>query len=451
MMAFVFNGVTEGQSAVLLPQLKEKESLIHITPEEETWIASLGILLSPVSALLIGPITDAFGRKLGLLFIHIFMGLGFAVIACATQVWHIYLGRCICSFALGLEVVSVVYMTETCAKRQRSFLLSTISPAFTLGVVVAYVIGGYLPWNIASAIFALSSFVYFVVQLLAPESPAWLFKRGRIDAAAWSLRKLGRSPSGIDHELQLLKLASSEESESFHLGIFLDPTVWKPFLILSLFHLVQCATGIYHIVYYTLDFVTRLGTTYDPLTVSIVISVVRVISNCTIGMYFTSYVSRRFSTILSALLMTVSSGAAGVYEFVFRDAPASERPYQWLPIILLVAYIVFGIIGVTTLPWMMSGEVFPLRVRGAMSGAVFGVGAGSMFVFIKIYEDCLALLNIWGLLFGFAIASFLTALLGIFLLPETLNKTLYEIEQGFMPKEKRSNGEESTLPAEAVS
>ncbi|CAH0386065.1 unnamed protein product [Bemisia tabaci] len=140
-------------------------------------------------------------------------------------------------------------------------------------------------------------------------------------------------------------------------------------------------------------------------------------------MYFTSYVSRRFSTILSALLMTVSSGAAGVYEFVFRDAPASERPYQWLPIVLLVAYIVFGIIGVTTLPWMMSGEVFPLRVRGAMSGAVFGVGAGSMFVFIKIYEDCLALLNIWGLLFGFAIASFLTALLGIFLLPETLNKT----------------------------
>ncbi|CAH0386064.1 unnamed protein product [Bemisia tabaci] len=104
-------------------------------------------------------------------------------------------------------------MTETCAKRQRSFLLSTISPAFTLGVVVAYVIGGYLPWNIASAIFALSSFVYFVVQLLAPESPAWLFKRGRVDAAARSLRKLGRSPSGINHELQLLKLASSEESD----------------------------------------------------------------------------------------------------------------------------------------------------------------------------------------------------------------------------------------------
>ena len=63
--------------------------------------ASLGILLAPVSSSLIGPIVDAAGRKLGLLILHFFMGLGFAVIACATEVWHIYVGRCICSFGLG--------------------------------------------------------------------------------------------------------------------------------------------------------------------------------------------------------------------------------------------------------------------------------------------------------------------------------------------------------------
>lgn len=40
MMVYFFIGVTESQSAVLLPQLKEKGSTIHVTPDEETWIGS---------------------------------------------------------------------------------------------------------------------------------------------------------------------------------------------------------------------------------------------------------------------------------------------------------------------------------------------------------------------------------------------------------------------------
>lgn len=38
MLAFVFTGMVEAQSAVLLPQLKDKDSRIPVTPEEETWI-----------------------------------------------------------------------------------------------------------------------------------------------------------------------------------------------------------------------------------------------------------------------------------------------------------------------------------------------------------------------------------------------------------------------------
>lgn len=38
MMVFVYDGVVQGQTGVLFPQLQEKDSAIHLTPDEETWI-----------------------------------------------------------------------------------------------------------------------------------------------------------------------------------------------------------------------------------------------------------------------------------------------------------------------------------------------------------------------------------------------------------------------------
>lgn len=40
MMVFVFTGVTEAQSAVMLPQLKKPDSYIRVGPDEETWIGT---------------------------------------------------------------------------------------------------------------------------------------------------------------------------------------------------------------------------------------------------------------------------------------------------------------------------------------------------------------------------------------------------------------------------
>nr|XP_018897433.1 PREDICTED: facilitated trehalose transporter Tret1-like [Bemisia tabaci] len=440
MMVFVFTGVTEAQSAVMLPQLKKPDSYIRVGPDEETWIASLGILLAPPSGILVGPVIDAFGRKKGLLFFFLCMGLGFAVIACATEVYHIYIGRCICAFAVGLEVVAVVYLAEISTKRQRSGFFSMMSVVFSGGVTLTYLIGGYLPWYIASAIFSAGCFAYFAVVCFAPESPAWLFKTGQIDASTKSFLRLGRSHVGIVAELENLKLSSKEDDEKLEFKAFLEPTVWKPFVILSMYHIFQCGTGVYDILYYTVDFVESLGTSYDPLPVSILLSVARFVTTATLGIYFTASVSRKFATAFSAFWMAVTLAGTGVYTYVYRDT--TQKPYDWFPIVCMLINIVASALGVTSLPLLMSGEVFPLRVRGAMTGASFLIGLGALFVVVKIYAFCLQILQIWGLLFVYAVFSVLCVLLGVFLLPETQGKTLWEIEQGFLPKkDRRRNGE----------
>nr|XP_018901761.1 PREDICTED: facilitated trehalose transporter Tret1-like isoform X2 [Bemisia tabaci]XP_018901762.1 PREDICTED: facilitated trehalose transporter Tret1-like isoform X2 [Bemisia tabaci] len=397
--------------------------------------------MSPVSALFVGPFIDVLGRKKGLLFFYINMGLGFSIIACASKVWHIYLGRCICSFAVGLEVAAVVYMSETCPKELRSIILSISSATLTIGISITYVIGGYLHWALASAIFAVGCFVYVIIQALAPETPPWLFKQGFKDDATRSLQQLGRSPSGILREIKLLEISAPEHTERLSIGTFLDPTIYKPFLIIFAFMFLQVLTGVYHIMYYTLNFVERLGTTYDSLQVSIIIALARMLANLTLGGYSTAFVSRKWATALSAGLGAIVLALAGAYEFLYRSVPVGQKPYEWVPIALVVVNIAASMIAVTPLPWLMGGEVFPLRVRGSMSGAVFVVGSAMMFFFIKIYEELMELLQIWGMLFFYAVASVVMVLFAVYLLPETQGKSLFEIEQGFLPKNKRLSRE----------
>nr|XP_018906443.1 PREDICTED: facilitated trehalose transporter Tret1-like [Bemisia tabaci] len=437
MLAFVFTGMVEAQSAVLLPQLKDKDSRIPVTPEEETWIASLGILTSPISAIISGPIVDMIGRKKGLQFFYVNIGVGFGIIACATEVWHLYVGRIICAFAVGLEVVAVVYLAEICTKKQRSAIFSVMFTLAATGVLLTYVVGGYLPWNIASGIFSLACFAYLIIQSLAPESPAWLFKTGRIEASIRSLQRLGRSNSGVLREVDLLKLSTQEKTEKFEFRIFLQPTVWKPFLILSIYHFLATASGAYDIMAYTVEFIAALGTSYDPLAASILLSVIRVIVNATAGIYFVGSVSRRLATALSALLMTISLLGTGLYSYVYREAAPGSKPHEWVPIALMILNIGAGAIGVTSLPWLMSGEMFPLEVRGAMTGAAFVIGSGFMFLFIKIYYIMLEGLQMWGLLLAWAVPSAMAVAFGVWILPETQGKTLYEIERGFLPQGER--------------
>lgn len=97
----------------------------------------------------------------------------------------------------------------------------------------------------------------------------------QIDASTKSFLRLGRSHVGIVAELENLKLSSKEDDEKLEFKAFLEPTVWKPFVILSMYHIFQCGTGVYDILYYTVDFVESLGTSYDPLPVSILLSVAR--------------------------------------------------------------------------------------------------------------------------------------------------------------------------------
>nr|XP_018906977.1 PREDICTED: facilitated trehalose transporter Tret1-like isoform X1 [Bemisia tabaci] len=441
LVLYVFIGINEGLSAVMLAQFKKRDSFIRVSEDQETWVASLGIVTAPIGAILIGPFVDAFGRKVGILIFYLTIGSGFGVIALSMDVTQIYIGRIICAFCEGFKACAVVYIAEICTPTQRSLFLSAISTMFSGGVLICTVMSAFVSWNSACLAYSLAAFAFAGVQWFVPESPGWLYRHGREDEALRSLERLGRSKADVLREMDDLKERKSNQ-EKLELKSFFEPIVWKPFVILSTFHVLQFSTGIYDIIYYQVDFIQSLGTTYDPMTVSVAMSTIRFLSNATIGVYAKS-VSRKGSTALCGLGMALTLLATGAYELAYRDTEIPARPYQWLPISLILSCIVASNLSVTCLPWAMSGEMYPLRVRGIMSGATLVVAYFAFFFYIKMYYVFLEALKIYGVLFVFAACSVVVLLFGIFVLPETQGKSLLEVELGFEKKAKRSENVEN--------
>nr|XP_018916869.1 PREDICTED: facilitated trehalose transporter Tret1-like isoform X2 [Bemisia tabaci] len=407
--------------------------------------ASLGIVATPLSSVLCGPCVDYFGRKIMVQCYYLVCALGFALIASANSVYQIYAGRLICSLGIGFEVAAIVYIAEVSTVRMRSVLLSlTYSVLYGGGTLFAYAVGLSLPWNLGSAVFALVCLILFGYESFVPESPSYYYKKGDTKKAIVAFTQLGRTEDQIAQEIKILEERKTKTEQKVDWRTFIHPTVWKPFLIIAFFHCLQAFMGLWDELYYTVDLVTELDSAYDPFEVSFILTLSRFLVASTAGVYFTTRVSRKLAAAASSFSMAVALLVVAVYEKRYELTAKWERPYPLVPIVGLVGAVMASGAGMFFLPMLMSGEVFPLRVRGTMSGAVFFVGTGSMFLFLKLHVFLVTTLGVPGIYTMWTTACFVAGFFAVFVLTETHGKELHEIEDSYRSKKHRSTDIERT-------
>ncbi|CAH0395626.1 unnamed protein product [Bemisia tabaci] len=426
-------GTIEAQSAVLLPQLEGSKEL-PITKDQASWIASMGTLLCPLTSILCGPLMDILGRRLVFKIYYSVSTIGYLIIAFAKEVWHLYIGRLCLAFSLGFTVANVIYLPEITTTSQRSLVLATINPLFSLGLLFSYVVGGYLRWDVASLIHTLICGLGLFSVLFLPESPAWLVKEQRPEDARNVFRWLGRNAAKIDGDISRLQTTGNGPvKRSIPLKQLRHATVWKPFLILITFHFLQTMTGIYNIMFYTVEFFRDLGTAFDPVLVTIGFAFSRFVVCVTVGYYFTTKCPRRVATAVSGF----GSGAAYLVAVGYEVWWKGDRRFQWVPVAAVLVSCVFSTAGVQALPWIMTGEVYPLSVRGCMGGATFFVGNVFLFLCIKFHFALVEALGMPGVMTFFGVACLVSGAFGLLVLPETQGRTMLQIELGFMVKKRK--------------
>ena len=107
--------------------------------------------------------------------------------------------------------------------------------------------------------------------------------------------------------------------------------------------------------------------------------------------------------------------------------------------------------GVGTVPWLLMGELCPVKVKGITSGVVACSCFGTIFILVKLFPMLKEVLGQHGTYFGFAVVCVILAFFTQTFVPETSGKSMVELQNLFQDKngEDGNNKERASLRSNA--
>jgi len=224
-------GVDVGIVAGALPYL---EATSGLDPRQLSFVVAAVLLGSVISTLFAGALADWLGRKALMTLSGVLFVISIPIIALAHGYEPLILGRLLQGVSAGLiGVVVPLYLAECLSAAHRGRGVSLFQWMLTLGIVTAAFIGFYFSSRVedvaklgdAARLFAFKDtawrsifwvslppgILFIVGSFLAAESPRWLYRRGKVEAARAALL---RSRTAEQAELELREMAETAAHET---------------------------------------------------------------------------------------------------------------------------------------------------------------------------------------------------------------------------------------------
>lgn len=461
------NGISLAYSAVLISQLQYEESEFKPTKTENSWMASVLIVIIPPASIVSGLIMDNLGRLNCIKIAGIPGVIGWSMIALAQNVPIIIFGRLLVgiSSAWGTSP-GIVYITEIASSNLRMSLMAIAPTYVSLGMVLTYLGGWYLHWRHLAWICNIFIIVPCLVCMVLPESPSWLILKGKYDQAKKSLEWIHKYQKPVDEQVSFAELQykvlqeeqqKKKDEAKKHVGKglkfiiqqFGKPTGWKPLVILTGLFFFQNFSGIYITMFYSISFIEEAHTNINPYLASILIGAVRLVMSIA-SIYILKKFRRRSLIFASTILMAIFMFIAGTWTRWIKEGTTE---LLWVPVIALLFYVVASTIGLLPIPTMLIAEFFPLEIRGIGYSISYSIFCILMFIALQTYytmSDFFGGASNLQLFFGAICVG--GCIYSYCFLPETFGMKLIDITDYFKTKfiyighsEKGINQEENTV------
>ncbi|KAH9693006.1 Sugar transporter ERD6-like 6 [Citrus sinensis] len=297
-----------------------------------------------------------------------------------------------------------VYIAEIAPQNLRGALGSVNQLSVTIGIMLAYLLGLFVPWRILAVLGILPCTILITGLFFIPESPRWLAKMGMTEDFEASLQVL----RGFDTDISI-------EVNEIKVGIGL--------LIL------QQLSGINGVVFYSSTIFESAGITSSDVA-TLGLGALQVIATG-VTTWLADKAGRRALLIISSVGMTVSILIVAVSFFVKGFVSDDSSCYSILDIfsvIGVVAMVVTFSLGMGPIPWVIMSEILPINIKG-LAGSVATLANWLTVWLITMTANLL--LN-WSGGGTFAIYTLVSAFTVAFVsiwVPETKGKTLEEIQR----------------------
>lgn len=276
-------GVDVGIIAGALPYL---EATSGLNAGQLSIVVAAVLLGSVISTLFAGTLADWMGRRLLMTFSGVTFVVSIPVIALAHGYEPLVLGRLLQGVSAGLiGVVVPLYLAECLAAAHRGKGTGIFQWLLTLGIVAAAAVGMYFSIRVEEVaklgdparLFAfkdaswrsifwvsLPPGVLFVIgSLMVAESPRWLFRRGKREAAYAALLR-SRTTQQADLELAEMEQAAAAEKSNTATGTRVKESLLRrkyviPFILACVILACNQATGVNSIIGYNANILLQSG------------------------------------------------------------------------------------------------------------------------------------------------------------------------------------------------
>ena len=276
-------GVDVGIIAGALPYL---EATSGLNAGQLSIVVAAVLLGSVISTLFAGVLADWMGRKLLMTLSGVLFVVSIPVIALSHGYEPLIVGRLLQGISAGLiGVVVPLYLAECLSASSRGKGTGIFQWLLTLGITAAAFVGMYFSFRVAEvaklgdaarliafkdtawrSIFwvSLPPGVLFVIgSFMVAESPRWLFRRNRRDAAYAALLR-SRTTAQADLELAEMEQAAAAEKAQTSTGTKVKESLLRrkyviPFALACVILACNQATGINSIIGYNTNILLQSG------------------------------------------------------------------------------------------------------------------------------------------------------------------------------------------------
>lgn len=389
-----------------------------------------------------------FGRRTANLVSIAPMIIGWFCILTASSITTLLIARFLQGLSMGMSSsLGPVLIGEYTSPKNRGAFLTIISLSIATGVLFVHTLGLYFTWQITALVIVFIVFGDLLIVIYSPESPSWLADQGRYDECREVFKWLRGNAE--DDELEKMIESSkiireakalTEESGSFCKRLkrniaYVNTTLrkkefYKPIFIMIHIYTLGQWSGANLLAAYTLKIFTNIvGTGTNISLMIIILDIQRLISN-SVALFVIRKVKRRtmlFATVsinLFAFLVT----AAYTY---FKSQNMLPYDHPFIGILLIHTHMFSIATGTVPLPFIIAGELFPLEYRSLAGGLSVLFLSSNLFITVKTAPYLFSSVGIYGayLLYAGVVGYCLVVVL--WLLPETKDRTLLEIENEF--------------------
>ncbi len=416
------------------------EAYFHLEsdPVLQGWAMSSAIVGSFIGVLLSGGLADRYGRKpliytAAILFIISAVGTG---MASQLNIFIIY--RVLGGIGIGVASnLAPMYIAEIAPSESRGKFVSVNQLTIVLGILAAQLVN----WLIAKPVLpgemiastwngqhgwrwmfwagAIPAIIFLLLLFLIPESPRWLYNKGKHEEAKRIFLRMG-GDYYANESMATIDAVNSGQNKFGKRNLFRGKLLQLLFLG-SFIAIFQQWCGINVIFNYAQEIFTAAGYTVSGMLFNIIITGVINVIFTFIGMYMVDRVGRR------ALMLFGAAGLFGIYAAL--GACYYFNCSGIFVLLLVLAGIAVYAMTLAPVTWVIIAEIFPTAVRAQAMAIATSLLWIACFVLTYTFPILNQSLGAAGTFWLYGVVCLIGYLFLWRKLKETKGKSLEEIEK----------------------